>query len=921
MKENTNKLKVFISSKIGDQESDRKYILTRSVAKELLESTGLFQVYSFEAEGSSTISAKDHYTENLLNCDICVFLIDNKDGVPPGVQIELETVSKYTIPALYYFCNEDSKEKTSTQIDLENAAMPKHTTIKSFSEFIQKLPYDIMSDLLITFKKASNPRGEELPDYHIDSEQRLSDTSFIEIHSPAFLLEKKNLKNELSMNYFEHLIFGKDLDDSDAKGFDLFCLQFLKTIFEGKNIIEFNMSLFFEELEAILPNNYFEIVKLRWESNQKYYMGDFEKSIELLKEAFFLADSPEANIEEWFIQDILIDLRNREHTFLDKKNQINLDNFAQINLNKRPSVLYYPIIDRKEKNILEWIEKERQSSELRSYTSQHYYGDLSFLSNYVSNIFSQAMMFGSTTYLDRLYDIIQKLTYQIANTANYWPTFMLLLKTTIVSLNKKKTRQISQHFLKIMEKMNSSDARDIYEFSNNIKPQQNTFKANLLAMSEVGYYLSDEDFSLYMSRLIKQINDWVLSDNCIISLQSYIFDCIKGISKRMDANIIIDFSLNIFNTNKKRFYQDTLELLAVNNFDYKRISEESSNKLIDFFVEYDKDNTDLNKSEYIKLIFAQIETMDNDHKKIMESHLEKNWNDYFVEEYNFNRYDSNKSKKILISRKIKEIDDRNSSQGMNGVFFGYATNPYRESLNIIKYSKRSVDSGQLDKLFCSTAKTILSEKQVISDKLDAYILLIYLLNLDKKIIDRNSSIISNIYTFQDYELAQSSFFSSIDSSMLTLCQFLLLELIGKNKYDDIVQIVSTFGDSGRQIEASKIFINFLTISPRNKIFLPLNNLILQSSLLWLNSKNMFVRWHNAKLQVKLYETGQYNEILGAQFLKIVRTDDAKVKSQILSNLNTINDIDPNLCALLCDIASDDSNFVIREQVKSFQQIN
>lgn len=39
------------------------------------------------------------------------FLIDNKDDVPKGVQIEIDTVNKYQIPSLYYFVRVKKKKK------------------------------------------------------------------------------------------------------------------------------------------------------------------------------------------------------------------------------------------------------------------------------------------------------------------------------------------------------------------------------------------------------------------------------------------------------------------------------------------------------------------------------------------------------------------------------------------------------------------------------------------------------------------------------------------------------------------------------------------------------------------------------------------------------------------------------------------
>lgn len=54
--------------------------------------------------------------------------MDNKDGVSDGVKSELNTVDKHKIPALYYFCNKNKKEKTKVQLDLECAHLPKHIT-------------------------------------------------------------------------------------------------------------------------------------------------------------------------------------------------------------------------------------------------------------------------------------------------------------------------------------------------------------------------------------------------------------------------------------------------------------------------------------------------------------------------------------------------------------------------------------------------------------------------------------------------------------------------------------------------------------------------------------------------------------------------------------------------------------------------
>ena len=102
------KIKVFISSICGVE----KYDKVRAELKTAIESTQLADVYTFESKGASTLPAGGHYKLALRDSDICIFLIDNADGIKQGVQAEIDVVKKYNIKALYYFCDEIQKEKT-----------------------------------------------------------------------------------------------------------------------------------------------------------------------------------------------------------------------------------------------------------------------------------------------------------------------------------------------------------------------------------------------------------------------------------------------------------------------------------------------------------------------------------------------------------------------------------------------------------------------------------------------------------------------------------------------------------------------------------------------------------------------------------------------------------------------------------------
>ena len=109
------KIKVFISSICGD---NGKFDRVRTNLKKAIEETQLADVYLFESEEASSLSAQNHYIWSLEDCDVCIFLIDNADGVTAGVQKEVDTARRCNIKSIYYFCDETSTKKTALEESL-----------------------------------------------------------------------------------------------------------------------------------------------------------------------------------------------------------------------------------------------------------------------------------------------------------------------------------------------------------------------------------------------------------------------------------------------------------------------------------------------------------------------------------------------------------------------------------------------------------------------------------------------------------------------------------------------------------------------------------------------------------------------------------------------------------------------------------
>lgn len=920
----SHRLKVFISSKIGDTLGDQKYVLARAAAKKLLEDTGLFKVYLFESEGASTNTALDHYTHNLIKSDVCIFLIDNKDGVPGGVYTEYETVSKHKIPSFYYFCESQKKAKTSLQIELSKADEPKYRTINSFEEFIEKCSEDLINDILFTYGSVKERQFEENEQYKNsllssgDKANKGQSTktnlgSTVKSKNNPIILRKDQLNNIICRNYFLKLIFRKEGQKYEKRDFDYYCSLYLPILFEGANIENFNMSLFLEKLKETIPRDYFEIVSKRWASNQKYYLEEFDESIELLKEAYELAEKNKEVIAEWFIQDILIDLRNRYEVVSETKNEYLRENFGQIELDKREEKLYYPLIDRLEKNLLDWIEKERQKEEIASYTSQTWYGDMSMYSNHIADIFFQSMMFGSLTHLERIYSLIQKLTYQLCTFTDYWPWFTDVFKNTILSLDKKKIHRLTRHFDNLLEKMNADDAKEIYEYSDNSKPSHKNFCANLIAMSEVGYYLDDAEFLKKWGELESKIRSWDVDENSIVVLESYIFDCIKKISERVSDDFIVEFCIQILKLSQKRYFDDVLKILSDNNIiDYSKISEENLTSLTTLLIHQASQTRETHEIEKIKQVFINLGQFNNPKQKEYEKFIEKQWPEFYQFEYLLEIERDQKNLEIFVKNKIEQISSRNKTQGKNGVYSGYGNNPFTELRNVLYTEDGFLTDGLLDNIFNETSETILRSNQRIEEKISAYQLLILLCRYNDEICSRNLDIVKELVNFKEVDKAHESMMSYIDKSMLSLAHFLLLECFGKNKINDIMNLLPVYIDQGSQITACKLIQTFLFNYDIIKVRSNLENLLLQYGMCWINSESVEVRWHAIHLLLILFHKSKHKTIVGFQIKSIMDTDNAFIKSQILHKIEEIQTIDKKLAAHIIKKAKADHNYVVRK---------
>lgn len=394
------KVKVFISSICGIE----KYDKVREELKKLIESTELAEVYTFESKEASTLSAGNHYSFALEDSDVCIFLIDNADGIGPGVQKEIDVVKNKNIKAIYYFCDENSKEKTAVEEGLMGANFAKCKTIHKFSCLSENGAQGLINDITEIYHHYCKGRlllpqedeSEEIFQFDISNLQKQH-----LITTPKSVLKNvdkctKYILKLLSINSQRR--YPNNIQNTSS--IDEWGEEFLPILFEGKSIKNFNLSMYLETLKELQEEDYHKIVTLRWKAIQSYFMGDIEGCIDLLNEAHKLAC--EKKQPTWMVKDILIDLRNQSIIF-DNINSIYSVSKAQKQLTNSTETLYYPDLDRINNSINEKYIEGLFKKKIESPYTVTLGNDINEYGELLASAYIVSMYNGSLTHLLLLY--------------------------------------------------------------------------------------------------------------------------------------------------------------------------------------------------------------------------------------------------------------------------------------------------------------------------------------------------------------------------------------------------------------------------------------------------------------------------------------------------------------------------------------
>lgn len=663
-------IRVFISSKCGDK---GRFDSMRETLAQRLDGTGAFHAYLWERGGASTRQAGERYLAELKDCDVVVFVIDNKVGVTPGVQNEIDYATLLGKRSLYYFCSEFESEPTSLQKQLSGANGSVYRVVDTMDNIPSYVFHDLQEDIFTRYREWCNH------DIVSIGEQPSFD------YSPGSVIRGTQLPKGIVsrlpglQEVFRCFLFGEDIDGESCAGLDCEVARFAQSLFLDTNIEIFNFKNLVSEIQHTIPEPYAAVIEKRWEANCHYFKRDVAAAISTLEEVLEIAR--DGNLEEWLIDDILIDLRN---VYSELSDYPVLDNPYQEQLSTINHEVSYPLLDRAVSDALQAIEKDRFKSKTQSFNSVTYGNNINGMLEPICRAFAIASYFGSLTNLSLIIQYLKALVFFLCSKNQDARLNGTLLKLSIITGRRGDGEKTLQSFNDTCFDSNSCLAKDIFDFCAKYRCLNESKTAVFEAFEMVGCYLNEADYvgasSVFVSR----------AEECLIKLDPWlpvpesVFKAQRSNSRRLSSTWMIDYATRAIKNGKNFWPQEALRFIAHTSLDYSLATEETITSLldaIDAVVEntgqYDvqccaTDALSNLSEEFSSDWRSRIDLV----AKKLPSDLARHYKDVAGGD------PSDDGLADLISRSIQRIESHNETQGVGGAY-SFGENEYARAASLM----------------------------------------------------------------------------------------------------------------------------------------------------------------------------------------------------------------------------------------------
>ena len=904
------KIKVFISSICGKD----KYDDVRAELKETIESTQLAEVYTFESKGASTLSAGSHYSWALEDSDVCIFLIDNADGIRPGVQAEIDIVKNHNIMALYYFCDETQKEKTALEQSLMGSQYAKSKTVHSFSELSQEGAQALLDDIVAVYHHYCK-RRIIVNSSENDEIQAVEVAGTEKYQLP--IIPKSTIKNvDKCRDYLLKFTLGYSRDRyrdeiEKTSEFDDWGIEFLPILFEGKSIKNFNTTMYLDALKAQQDDGHYQVVQIRWQAIQAYFSGNIEKCIEHLETALNLAK--ETHQPTWLIQDILVDLRNQHWIRYNLRNEYS-DIAAQKELTESSEELYYPILDRIHESLHEEYIKGLYKKKTDSPYSVTVGNNLDQYGEMLASSLVVAMYNGSLSHIMLIYKEVKYFVFFLSCKFDDWNFRLNLYKLAIFDGKEDEIRGIQDSYPEVLNKLTADEAATIMNFCLNHPIKYKRLNSQLLAFGSVGYFLDDKCYESYEKYIVGEIKSWLSSDTPVMAIGQNIFKCLSGVAYRMSQDMLSEICCQFMDRHYSYWYMDMFKFIA-KYIDFREMNDDSAKALVKH-INCLLDNK--KEREHIKNFPIFLCVLRKQNRALTEE-MDKKISEYLPSFYEGTykletTEDENQDMPVLVKKYVELIRKSNETQGKDGAYFMSATREIATVRSMLLGKGLVFDTDTMDMLISVVADTLLISKEGVRTKLDAIALLICIAVKYPEHYTRNQEVYEKLFEQQEtIEVGDYSIFlANIDSISLKIGLQFLYASMGKDVYAEILELMPYIqGDVATTIEVSHLIVEYLETSENVMLPPKVEAIILQNVLQWLQSEHINIRWNATRILLTMSRNPENCGIVNHQLVDLIDSNSVYIKNLIIRNLDKINGITDRTKEYIISKCRHDANFVVR----------
>lgn len=884
----SERIRVFISS-AQSNENGFAWSDVRRRVKDCLSQCIYFNPFIIEDEASVTPSLQ-FFQRQVERADVIVLLV--KGEVRNGTATEYALSKKLNKPLLVYFLEDESPDEKVQELkkDLQDSDRCTYHPVYDFDNIESIIRNDLMNNIVRTFQDRyyiSEIDAHETVSTLLPEDKILSNAS---IPSKTELAKFGSCYNRL----FEllHLdYFKQDIPESEAHTFGC---QLIQSLILGHFSIDDGET----EKFIIGCGEVFETIdwlQKRWEAINYYFSGEIEKALTSEEEALALAKA--ANESNWIINNILIDCRNldNEKNKLDRVFNINGKFQEELSAQKHLSCL--PILDRYLNNVYDKIEKDEFRVETASRHTELLGTSLSYtLTDWANYLFSAAV-YGSYTHIQISKNLLAVLLSRYAKITDDAQLAFLALEQYILFGDSKNTKLYLDNTWDTIYSLVASHSGEIWALTN-YAPISDRDAIKQTVFSAIGLYFSNEVFAEAENYLLEYSNSVYWGNS-----EAY-FDAILSNLHRMDPGKVI-VSLTSIIKNKNFHLGNKLSHIIL----YINLESIDESILKDFSIAIHEQLQYIIENNGDPQMIAALVARDTELFGDLTTVPNNGLTGIQKKLYKINMGSHNWLP--ILKDEIDSAKQQFAANSKNGVYYGFAENPYAMISRIIRNEN---DNKEIDRTiiydFMPHVVEVLNSEAAIPTKESCVSCLCDVLS---SFVDRDIAIPNSlIEALRTVDIQKGSTFFFSKSRKTLEIRVLMAKIIAE--IDDIGNLLQICVDFGSLEVNEKIVvidcIEKYLFQRRSKLN-DINELIVSLVLQCTAEKDADIR-SLAYRCVAFIIKSPYKNIAELTISKAIFDPANSVRSTIL-NICTNGYIPKDISDRLIELLRNDANYCLRKQ--------